>query len=100
MNACFLVELFLESFSSIFSVTRRSCFELYMYIHVYLYVCIIHDQFKNILNFFILVIPACIKVAKLIFFFLFFKCVKMYTYKNVSCCAETWYFMPGVKFYC
>lgn len=98
MNACFFVELFIESFSSIFLVTRRSCFELYMYICVYLYVCIIYDQLKNILNFFILVIPACIKVAKLIFFF--FKCVKMYTYKNVSRCAETWYFMPGVKFYC
>lgn len=59
--------------------------------------CIIYLKLKGILNFFILVILACIKVAKLIFFLM---CVKTCTYKNVSRCAETWYFMPGVKFYC
>lgn len=58
--------------------------------------CIIYLQQKGILNILILVTLACIKVAKL-FFFMY---VKTCTYKNVSRCAETWYFMPGVKFYC
>lgn len=57
--------------------------------------CIIDVQMKSILNLFILVILASIKVAKLIFFM----CLKTCTYKSVSRC-ETWYFMPGVKFYC
>lgn len=64
-----------------------------------MYMRIIYVQQKSTLNFLILVTLACIKVAKLFFFF-FLMCVKMCTYKNVSRCAETSYFMPGVKFYC
>lgn len=71
MNACFLVEESVLSFSSTLSVTRRSSLELYMCICVYVRVCmcITYVQLKSILNFFILVILACIKVAKLIFFY-------------------------------
>lgn len=71
MNACFLVEESVLSFFSTPSVTRRSCLDLYMCIrvHVRLCMCIIYVQLKSILNFFILVILACIKVAKLIFFY-------------------------------
>lgn len=79
MNACFLVEEPVLSFSATLSVTRRSCLELYMCICVYVHVCmcIIYVQLRSILNFFILVILACIKVAKLIFFF-FYVCENVY----------------------
>lgn len=68
MNVCFLVEESVLSFSSTFSVTRKSCWS---YTGVSVYMCIIYVQQKSTLNFLILVILACIKVAKL-FFIIFF----------------------------
>lgn len=68
MNVCFLVEESVLSFSSSFSVTRKSCWS---YTRVSVYMCIIYIQQKSTLNFLILAILTCIKVAKLFLLFFF-----------------------------
>lgn len=65
---------------------------------MYLYLLYIRLSEKYLKLFY--VSSTCMYESSKTDFFFFFMCVKTCTYKNVSRCAETWYFMPGVKFYC